>query len=539
MAMVKSDIEKKLYLGFDLSTQSLTAVVINEQLHAIHSVSVSFDKDFPEFKTTNGVHIRPGGRVTAPTRMFVKALDQALARLHSGDVDLAKVRALSGSGQQHGSVYWRAGAQSLLGDLGGSLGECLENAFAVEDSPIWMDSSTGKQCRDLEDAVGGPQKLAEICGSKAYERFTGNQIAKLYQENAKVYDDCDRISLISSAMASIFIGRYAPIDLSDGSGMNLLDINSRTWSKKLLDATAPGLEEKLGDPVESSTILGDVHSYFSSTFGLSPDCKVIAWSGDNPCSLVGVGVAAEGDICVSLGTSDTFFGITRTPHPSGREGVTLISPVDPCAFVAMLVFKNGSLAREKVRDLTVGADWDRFNEALQSSPAGNDGNIGFYFMEPEITPPCQGIFRFGPNDEPLDKFAPHVEVRAVLESQFMSMRAHSVSLGLSGARRILATGGASRNTHVLQVLSDVFGVRVYTARVGPDTAAYGAALRARSALRFANSKIARESNEENESWNEERTILVCEPNMDKHAVYNSLMKRRTILEDRILSDKCN
>ena len=115
---------------------------------------------------------------------------------------------------------------------------CLtQDSFAVTDSPIWMDSSTGTQCHALEDAVGGPQCLSNITGSRAYERFTGNQIAKIYQTKRDAYNVCERISLVSSFAASLFIGDYAPIDFSDGSGMNLMNIYSNTWEDKCLEVS--------------------------------------------------------------------------------------------------------------------------------------------------------------------------------------------------------------------------------------------------------------------------------------------------------------
>ena len=100
-----------------------------------------------------------------------------------------------------------------------------------------MDSSTGKQCRALEDAVGGPKCLSNITGSSAYERFTGNQIAKIYQTKHDAYNACERISLVSSFAASLFIGDFAPIDFSDGSGMNLMNIYSKTWEDKCLQVS--------------------------------------------------------------------------------------------------------------------------------------------------------------------------------------------------------------------------------------------------------------------------------------------------------------
>jgi hypothetical protein len=112
----------------------------------------------------------------------------------------ASVAAVSGSGQQHGSVYWRAGARGKLQKLAGGspLKAQLADAFRVADSPIWMDSSTGAQCAALEKALGGAQAVANVTGSRAYERFTGNQIAKIAAADPKAFAETERISLVSA-----------------------------------------------------------------------------------------------------------------------------------------------------------------------------------------------------------------------------------------------------------------------------------------------------------------------------------------------------
>jgi len=113
-----------------------------------------------------------------------------------------RVAALSGSGQQHGSAYWKRGARATLNALRASgagaapLKKALAGAFAVADSPIWMDSSTGAECAALEAALGGAQVVADLSGSRAYERFTGNQIAKIAKSNPAAYKDTERISLV-------------------------------------------------------------------------------------------------------------------------------------------------------------------------------------------------------------------------------------------------------------------------------------------------------------------------------------------------------
>lgn len=197
----------------------LKVAAVDEHLNVCHHDSVHFDSELPEFRTQGGVHIHADGlTVTAPVLMWVKALDLLLYKMKRVGFDFSRVRALSGSGQQHGSVYWRKGASQTLNQLipDQKLHRLLRDSFSVCDAPVWMDSSSGPQCLHLEAAAGGALRLAELTGSRAYERFTGNQIAKLRQSRPQAYKDTERISLVSSFAASLFLGDYAAIDYSDG-----------------------------------------------------------------------------------------------------------------------------------------------------------------------------------------------------------------------------------------------------------------------------------------------------------------------------------
>ncbi|KAK9703863.1 FGGY family of carbohydrate kinase [Popillia japonica] len=320
------------------SCVSLKAVIVDNDLRIIHQASVVFDTDLPEFRTHGGVvqsRMTPT-IATVPTLLWVKSLDILMDRLLVAGVDFSKIAAISGTAQQHGSVYWQNGADDKLRhlDAGQFLHQQLSTYFSITNSPIWMDSSTTKECRELEESVGGPEELAKITGSRAYERFTGPQIAKIYQTKPELYLNTERISLISSFLCSLFLGKIAPIDVSDGSGMNLMDIKSKTWHQSLLNTVAPDLAGKLGDIVPSYANLGPVCSYFTDRWTFNPECKIIAFTGDNPASLIGMGLT-EGWIAVSLGTSDTLFLWLNEPKVV-LEGHILCNPLNINSYMALL-----------------------------------------------------------------------------------------------------------------------------------------------------------------------------------------------------------
>lgn len=520
--------EDRTYLGVDLSTQTLKAGVVNDKLELLIEERISFETELPEFGTQGGAVIDSSDprHVTAPALMWVKAFDMLMAKLITAGVDLAKVAAVSGSGQQHGTVYWRESAEETLKNLSpdATLYDQLQTAFSVNNSPIWMDSSTTEQCKELEEAVGGPERLAGITGSRAYERFSGSQIAKIYQTDPEAYDSTERISLVSSFLCSLFLGKIAPIDISDGSGMNLMDLRTKTWNKTLLDSCAPNLEDKLGQPVPSYANVGPISNYFVKKYGFNTNCQIIACTGDNPASLVGMALNEEW-IAVSLGTSDTAFLWLKEPKLV-LDGHVLCNPVDQNAYMALLCFKNGSLTRERIRNQHAGGSWNVFNILLNSSPRGNGGNLGLYYDIQEILPFLQGDYRYNSKGKTCKFEKAEVEIRACVEGQFIAKRAYAEDLGFQVGKgsKILATGGASQNKTILQVLADVFNSPVYVLEAA-NSAMLGAAYQAKHGV-VRNSQSFQEI-----VSTVPKPALACEPADDADKIYTPMVERyRSIIK---------
>jgi xylulokinase len=467
--------ERGLFLGLDLSTQSFTALVVSAETGVVYQVALNFDRSYPRYGTRGGVlpsenplraHVNP--------LMWVEALEEVLRLLQQEGLT-RRIASMAVSAQQHGTVYLNRQAASVLSGLkpSSAMAPGLAGIFSRPTSPVWMDSSTGPECREITAALGGDAAVAGVTGSAATERFAGPQIRKFWKEEPDAYARTAHIALISSFVTSLLAGGLAPVDAGDGYGTNLADIRRGGWSAKALAATAPALRRRLPRLVAGDEMIGAVSPYLSERFGFPPGARVLVGSGDNPSSLVGSGLIGDSDRhAVSLGTSDTYFGyMPNVPDMERTEGHVFGTADGRAMF--LICFKNGSLARGRVKD-DYGLSWEEFSEILRETPPGNRGRIMLPYFMPEITPLTlsAGVRRFG--GLAADDAAGNV--RAVVEAQAMALYLHAGWVG-NRPRRLIATAGGSQNAGLLKVIAEVFGAEVQTLEV-KESAALGAAMRA-------------------------------------------------------------
>ncbi|KAJ1725237.1 hypothetical protein LPJ53_000566 [Coemansia erecta] len=556
-----------LFLGLDLSTQQLKGVIIDCQHNIVAETSVKFDSELPLYKTENGRHIC-GNTVTAPVHMWAEAVDLLMERISSMGYS-RRICGIGGAAQQHGSVYWAKQGVEALSKLSSkaSLNEQLEAAFSLDDSPIWEDSSTSQQCRQLEAQAGGSAGLAALTGSAAFERFTGAQIAKIKQDNQEVWQRTERISLVSSFVGSLLTGKIAPIDLADASGTNLLDIQHGHWHKQLCDSIDSQLVEMLGPSLcLANETIGSLSPYYQEKYGFS-SCPIVAFTGDNPAAYAGfesIGGCECAPAIVSLGTSDTLL-LPLADYPYGEsaraletpDGHVLRHPVDPARYLAMLCYKNGSLARECVRDTLVpgGSSWEEFDRVARRGGRLAPRAFGFYYPMAEIQPRAQGIFHFEQSHDgdilvpssnrryrKVAEFSPGIsDARAIVESQFMSMyvdcrrKTNSGGSGNSSSsslKAVAVTGGASGNEFLQQVMANVLGADVYVVAGAREQAlsmpAYGGAVSAAKAVlgaQHAGLEKCRYALQ-----------LVCSPDGAEHDAYLEALRDFEYLRGRVEED---
>jgi len=467
------------YLGLDSSTQSLSALLIDTDTgKVVAERSVNFGERLPQYKSPKGFLANEDAAIKhSDPLMWVEALELLLQDLRSAGVDLSRVRGISGAGQQHGSVYLSKSLDQV-GDWSASspLCEQVRPLLSRKTSPIWMDSSTSAECSEIASAVGGDERVATITGSRATLRFTGPQIRRFYKTCPAEWQRTAEIHLVSSFIPSLLVGKSVNIDLGDGAGMNLLDLAKADWSDDLLNATAPGLRQKLKPPVASTTVVGEIAGYFVKKYGFAPGTKVIAFTGDNPSSLIGMGASKPGTAVISLGTSDTVFTAMAAKRTDPRGyGSVFGNPAG--GFMSLACFSNGSLAREEITR-RFGLTWDAFASAIvDKTKPGNDGNMLLPYFVPEITP---RVLKAAPRWFGSEAFVAGKDgaaaARAVVEAQALSMRLHSDWIG-EAMTTVLVTGGASKNKGLLRVLADVFQATIMPLSVS-NSSALGGALRA-------------------------------------------------------------
>lgn len=461
--------DSPLFLGIDMSTQQLKAVVVDSSLAVVGHVAVQFD-DLDKHNTVKGVYTNPDTKeVTAPVAAWLDALDLALGKMLNaiGQSAMSRIAAISGACQQHATVYWNDSAPSMLAQLD-SLSHLadLQAALSIPLSHNWQDASTGAQCRLFEQVVGGSDSLAAITGSRAHRRFSGPQILKLLQVDEPTYNKTSRIALASNFMASVMCGSLVPLEKSDVCGMNLWDIQNQRFDPGILQlfGDTGDLLRKLGpvQEISSNTAVGLVSPYYCSRYSLNPSCAVYAFTGDNPATILALPLA-KNDVIVSLGTSTTALVVSENFVPS-PEYHLFAHPLEASAprYMGMLCYCNGALAREKVRDkLNLDPDktsWDNFNHALVSN-AYEESCVGFYFPLSEIVPECDPVIqRYSGTPPKTTEWSAEKDALRIVESQMLSIRHRLAPLLTTDshcARRVFFVGGGSRNETMCSVMASV------------------------------------------------------------------------------------
>ncbi len=477
-------IKSRLSLGLDVSTQSLSASVLDIDKHKkLAELSLDYLKD--ERLNTFGVREpdyilppRSEGEADQPPLMFLAALDAIFSGLKK-TIPLETVVAINTSGQQHGHVYLNSRAPSAFSALNGKgsnhtdLVTLLKDSLAYERAPIWMTADTGKQASFVRNTVGGKERLIQLSGSDAQLRFTGLVIRRTAEKFPDIYARTGIVQLISSFIPAVLTGNSnVPVDFGNASGMTLMNYRRQRWSDKLLSAVSHGLpggktalRRRLPEITAPDAIVGNIAAYFIRKYGFSPSCRIVAGSGDNPQSKVLVG----GDL-LSLGSSFVFMVATdgKTADKTGAACAMYDGIGRPFMFGCRT---NGALVWDQVRAL-YGMNKDDYAPAeavLKQAPAGQ--NLVFWQPRDESFPSSGkfGLMR-------INNYSPDLagDYAGIIESGLAAVYHHSRGFSRPSGEPLRITGGAAGSPGIIRRIAAIWNRPVV--RIEEGGAALGAAI---------------------------------------------------------------
>jgi xylulokinase len=472
-----------LFLGLEGSTQSFKAVVIDDHEQVADTIMINYDEIQPKgFGLKGGYWELGNGVVYGSPEVWAKAMDMGLLELKASGIT-GDIKALSGDGQQHGHTALRKGLNDISMTLKPDkpLDEQLTRmgAFArrarIGDKrrfvgPIWKDDSTNVYVKALIEEAGGLQAFIQLTGSGGFERFTGPQYWKFRDTAPEAFANSVQLPLVSSFHNGLLGGGYC-ITPGDALGTSLMDVTTRTWSQRMVQAIDKGLYNKLALIMSPSFSCGNTSKFVQERYGIN--AHLFPWEGDNPSSLIGVGGVVPGRVVISLGTSDTVFGNTGQSLVVDPEGELCVfgAPTNVKHNMYLGCWKNGSKAREAIAE-RFGMDWELVSDyLLRTGP--DEKKMGVYWFDSEITPKAKAGEIRTDYLQRMDIY----NMKAIVEGKIMSMLARLEKINV-GLNEIYVTAGASENDGILQTIADVTGAIVYRQKV-KDSAPLGGALRAR------------------------------------------------------------
>jgi xylulokinase len=410
---------------------------------------------------------KPGWSEQNPEDWWAATCQATKAVLKKAKLKPGDIGGIGLSGQMHGSVF--------LGD----------GPNALRPALLWNDQRTGEQCKTIEAKAGGREALIELVANPALTGFTAPKILWVREKEPKLYAKVKHILLPKDYIRFRMTGEYAT-EVSDASGMLLLDVKNRTWSDKLLNLLDidKGL---LGKLYESPEVTGTLHAAAAKALGLKEGIPVVGGAGDQAAGAVGNGIVSSGIVSATLGTSGVVFAHADEPtrDPLGRVHTMCHAvPGKWCVFGCMLSaggsfqwFRNtlGQAEVAAAKKQKVDPYELLVNEAA-TAPAGCEGLFFLPYLTGERCPHPDPNARGGwvgvtarTNRAML--------IRSLMEGVTFGMRdAMEIMRGMGiGISQVRASGGGARSAFWRQLQADIYKASIVltNASEGP---AYGVAL---------------------------------------------------------------
>ena len=425
------------YIGIDLGTSSVKLLLVGQDGNILNSVTKNYPVYYPQ-----------SGWSEQNPEDWLKATKEGISLLLNG-YDSSEVKGISFGGQMHGLV--------LLD----------EQDKVIRPAILWNDGRTHKETEYLNTIVG-ERRLSQYTANIAFAGFTAPKILWVKENEPENFAKIAKIMLPKDYLIYMFTGVHST-DYSDASGMLLLDVKNKRWSKEMLDICSMK-EEWLPKLFESYEKVGCV----KTEYGL-PNAIVTAGAGDNAAAAIGTGTVQNGDCNVSLGTSGTVFIAQNEFSVDSKNALHSFAHASGKYHLMGCILSAASCNKWWMEEILQTQDFVKEQEALENSLGENEVFFLPYLMgerSPHNDVNARGCF-IGMRPDTTRKQM----TLAVMEGVAFALR-DCLEVAKANGLRIEKTkicGGGAKSKVWKNIIANVFGIPVETLCIeeGPS---YGAAL---------------------------------------------------------------
>ncbi len=446
-----------MYIGIDLGTSSVKAILVNKQGEILKTVSREYPLLMPK---QNFCEQNPQDWLSATEEVLYELLEK-----------YDEVDGISFSGQMHGLVILD------------------EKDNVIRPAILWNDQRTEKECEYLNNEIG-KDFLLDKTGNIALTGFTAPKILWVKNNEPENFEKISKIMLPKDYLAYKLSGVFAS-DYSDSSGTLYLDCKNKCWSKEMLEILSIN-EKMLPELFESYEVVGSLKPEYIEKFGLRNEPKVVIGGGDQAVGAIGTGTVNDGECSLTLGTSGVIFVPTNECFVDKKFGIHSFAGANGGYHLMSVMLSAAGAVAWYFEKVLKRKDFETITKELKNVAIDND-----LFFLPYLTgertpindPNAKGAFIGITLDQSeVDLF------KAVLEGVAFAFRDSFEifeSLGVV-INRIRVTGGGSKNDEWVQIISNVLNKEIDYLNTS-EGGAYGAAILASVGCgQFNDVKIATE-----------------------------------------------
>ena len=415
-----------LYIGIDLGTSAVKLLLMDELGEIKNVISKEYSLEFP----------KPGWSQQNPED-WRKAILEGIPELLTG-FDGASVAGIGCGGQMHGLVILD------------------ENDNVIRPAILWNDGRTAAQVDYLNNEVG-KEKLSGMTANIAFAGFTAPKILWVWENEPENFARIAKIMLPKDYVNYILTGVHA-CDYSDASGMLLLDVEHKCWSRQMLEIVGV-TEKQMPKLFESYHCIGTVKPDVAKLLGLGERVVVAAGAGDNAAAAVGTGVVGEGGCNISLGTSGTVFISSEKFGVDSTNALHAFAHADGGYHLMGCMLSAASCNKWLMEDILQTTDYAAQQAAIREACLGENHTYFLPYLMGERSPindtDARGTFIGMTMDTTRADL-----VQAVLEGVAFAIRdsvevARSLGISITSSK---ICGGGAKSTLWKRILANVLNI---------------------------------------------------------------------------------